>query len=54
MDTAVNERPHRRTALIAAELQRYKVDIAALSETRLPLEGSLNEEGVGAPFSGRD
>ena len=31
----------RRSALIACELARYNIDIAALSETRLPDEGSL-------------
>lgn len=36
------DRPQRRTAFIAAELKRYKVDIAALSETRFLEEGSLN------------
>jgi hypothetical protein len=29
------ERPHRRIALVARDLGRYNVDIAALSETRL-------------------
>ena len=40
----------RRTALIAYELARYKIDIAALSETRLPDEGSLVEMGTGYTF----
>ena len=31
----------RRTALIARELARYNIDIAALSETRHPEEGSF-------------
>lgn len=44
------QRPERRTALIATELQRYNVDIAALQETRLPLEGALTEEGAGYTF----
>lgn len=44
------ERPHRRTALIAAELRRYNIDIAALCETRLLDEGSLIEEGSGYTF----
>ena len=30
-----------RTALISSELARYNIDIAVLSETRLPDEGSL-------------
>ena len=37
----------RRTALIACELARYNIDIAALSETRLPDEGSLVETATG-------
>ena len=40
----------RRTALIACELARYNIDIAALSETRLPDEGSLVEMGTGYTF----
>ena len=36
-------RPERRTALVAAELNRYKIDIATLTETRLEEEGSLTE-----------
>lgn len=50
-----DERPRRRTALIAAELSRYDIDIAALSETRLSETGSLTEEGEQYTFfwSGR-
>ena len=44
------DRPQRRTALVAAELKRYGIDIAALSETRLLEEGSLVEEGQGYTF----
>ena len=40
----------RRTALIACELARYNIDIAAHSETRLPDEGSLVEMGTGYTF----
>ena len=40
----------RRTALIACELARYIIDIAALGETRLPDEGSLVEMGIGYTF----
>ena len=40
----------RCTALIACELARYNIDIAALSETRLPDEGSLVEMGTGYTF----
>jgi len=50
LDTGTAERPARRTALLAAELQRYNIDIAALSETRLADEGSLTEVGGGYTF----
>ncbi|XP_068208700.1 uncharacterized protein [Palaemon carinicauda] len=36
-------RPHRRTALVAHAPQRYSIDIAALSETRLSEEDTLTE-----------
>ncbi|KAI4826128.1 hypothetical protein KUCAC02_021775, partial [Chaenocephalus aceratus] len=45
-----SDRPHRRTALVAAELSRYNIDIAALNETRILDEGSLTEEGMGYTF----
>nr|VZI01519.1 unnamed protein product [Spirometra erinaceieuropaei] len=47
--------PERRTALVARELARYKVDIAALSETRFSEQGQLEEVGAGYTFfwSGR-
>ncbi|VDL89424.1 unnamed protein product [Schistocephalus solidus] len=50
-----SNRPERRTALVARELARYKVDIAALSETRLSEQGPLEEVGAGYNFiwSGR-
>ena len=47
-DTGLRSR--RRTALFACELARYNIDIAALSETRLPDEGSLVEMGTGYTF----
>ena len=47
-DTGLGAR--RRTALIACELARSNIDIAALSETRLPDEGSLEEIGTGYTF----
>ena len=47
-DTGLGAR--RRKALIACELARYNFDIAALSETRLPDEGSLEEMGNGYTF----
>nr|VZI30877.1 unnamed protein product [Spirometra erinaceieuropaei] len=50
-----SSRPERRTALVARELARYKVDIAALSETRFSEQGQLEEVGAGYTFfwSGR-
>nr|VZH92923.1 unnamed protein product [Spirometra erinaceieuropaei] len=49
-----SNRPERRTALVARELARNKVDIAALSEDRSSEEGQLEEMGAGYTFwSGR-
>nr|VZI44919.1 unnamed protein product [Spirometra erinaceieuropaei] len=50
-----SNRPERRTALVARELARYKVDIAALSETRFSEQGQMEEVGAGYTFfwSGR-
>ena len=50
MDRDNVSRPQRRSALIAKELSRYNVDIAAISETRLPDEGSMSESGSGYTF----
>ncbi|XP_068757900.1 uncharacterized protein [Montipora capricornis] len=50
LDRARTLRTERRTALVAKELQRYPIDIAALSETRLADEGSMKEEGGGYTF----
>ena len=47
-DTGLGAR--RCTALIVNELARYNIDIAALSETRLPDEGSLVEIGTDCTF----
>ncbi len=44
MDSATSDRPERRTAIIARELGRYRIDLAALSETRQADEGQLEEE----------
>nr|VZI24073.1 unnamed protein product [Spirometra erinaceieuropaei] len=54
-DNPRSNRPERRTALVARELTRYKVDIAALSETRFSEQGQLEEVGAGYTFfwSGR-
>ena len=50
MDSSSSDRPERRTALVGRELDRYKVEIAALSETRLAEEGLLKEIGAGYTF----
>ena len=50
LDRDGTDRPQRRTAIVAAELAKYSVDIAALSETRLADEGSLEERGEGYTF----
>ena len=39
-----------RTTLISCQFARYNIDIVALSETRLPEEGSLVEVGTGCTF----
>ncbi|VDL94379.1 unnamed protein product [Schistocephalus solidus] len=50
-----SDRPEWRTALVAWKLARFKMDIAALSETRLSEQGQLEEVGAGYTFfwSGR-
>ncbi|VDL96999.1 unnamed protein product [Schistocephalus solidus] len=55
LDNPRSNRPERRTALVARELARYKVDIAALSETRFSDQGQLEDVGAGYTFfwSGR-
>ena len=50
MDTRNNNRPQRMTAIVAHELGRYNIDIAALSETRLAGAGALAEVGAGYTF----
>jgi len=50
MDADNSSHPRRRTALTASELSRYNIDIAALSETRLADEGSLNDMASGYAF----
>ncbi|KAK3895118.1 hypothetical protein Pcinc_001133 [Petrolisthes cinctipes] len=46
-DVADINRPERRTALVCKELARFNIDVAALSETRLPEEGNIREAGTG-------
>nr|VZI51953.1 unnamed protein product [Spirometra erinaceieuropaei] len=55
LDNPKSNRPERRTALVARELAHYKVDIAALSETRFSEQGQLEDVGAGYTFfwSGR-
>ena len=55
MDSTGSDRTQRKTALVVRELHRNKVEIAALSETRLADEGLLKEVGAGYTFfwSGR-
>ena len=45
-----DKRTERRTAVVAEELKRYNIDIAALSETRLSGEDQLEETGSGYTF----
>ena len=50
------DRPQRRSALVARELARLDIDIAALSEVRFAEQGSLREdeaEGYTLFWSGR-
>ena len=55
MDSAGSDRSQRRTALVGRELDRYKVEIAALSETCLSEKGLFKEVVAGYTFfwSGR-
>ena len=47
LDSPRSTRPERRSALVALELKRLDIDIAALSEVRFAGVGSLQEERVG-------
>ena len=51
MDSSGSDRPERRTALVGRAPDRYKVEIAALSETRLAEEGII--KGIGAGDFGK-
>ncbi|KAI8499112.1 hypothetical protein Bbelb_228760 [Branchiostoma belcheri] len=46
-DSAESNRPQRRTALVARELAKLNIDIAAISEVRFADQGSLVEQGAG-------
>ncbi|CAG4956922.1 unnamed protein product [Parnassius apollo] len=50
LDREENACPERKTAIVARELSRYNIDVAALSETHLPDEGELVEYGGGYTF----
>ena len=41
------DHPQQRSALVARELARLDIDIAALSEVRFAEQGSLREDGAG-------
>ena len=45
-----DKRTERRTAVVAEELERYKIDFATLSETRLSGEDQLEKTGSGCFF----
>ena len=47
LDRVDSNRPERRSALVAHELSRLSIDIAALSEVRLAEEGNLHEHSAG-------
>ncbi|XP_040289820.1 LOW QUALITY PROTEIN: uncharacterized protein LOC121002429 [Bufo bufo] len=49
-DNPLADHPERRTALVARELARFDIDIAALCETTLANEGQLTETGGGYTF----
>jgi len=51
LDSDDNDRPQRRSALVAREFSRLDIDIAALNEVRFAEEGSLVEHGAGYTFS---
>ena len=44
LDRVNVERPERRSAIVANELEKYNIDIAALSEVRFSDAGSIREE----------
>ena len=54
LDRDGTNRPERRSALVAAELQRYEIDVAGLQETRFSGSGQLEKAiilsfGAGVP-----
>ena len=53
LDREAADRPERRTALVAMELAKYNIDIAALCETRFSESGSLNDLKYSFFWSGK-
>ena len=53
LDREGSKRPERQTALVAMELSRYNIDIAALCETRLAQSGSIVDNGYTFFWSGK-
>ena len=53
LDRETADRPERRTALVAMELAKYNIDIAALCKTRLSESGSLNDLEYSFFWSGK-
>ena len=43
----LEDRPRRRSALVARELARLDIDIAAVSEVHFVEQGSLRQDGAG-------
>jgi len=53
LDTKSSKRPNRQTAIVAQELLKYKIDIAALQETRFEGTGELRESSHTFFWSGK-
>ena len=53
LDREGADRPERRTTLVAMELAKYNIDIAALCETRFSESGSLNDFEYSFFWSGK-
>jgi exonuclease III len=53
LDRDRSKRPERQTALVAKELSRYNIDIAALCETRLAQSDSMIDSGYTFFWSGK-
>ena len=53
LDREGADRPERRTAIVASELDKYNIDIAGLCETRFSESGSLNDLEYSFYWSGK-